>query len=139
MSPRKSEPEVTGFARAVADALETLIEARGISKRELARMVERSNNYIAMRFRHEAAFTLSDIDVICRKLGIEPGSFVAGDHSRTVTADELAAKRAEMEAAAEPELRAVAQTDDGLPDAQDGDEMPDYDAGDAAPDSDEPA
>lgn len=78
MSPKESEPEVSGFARRVADALAQVIHKREISKRELARMVGRSNNYIAMRFRHEAAFTLTDIDVICDALGLDAGSFVAG-------------------------------------------------------------
>lgn len=78
MSPRESEPTVTGFARQIADALADVIEKRGISKRELARRIDRSNNYIAMRFRHEAAFTLTDVDVICRALGLDGGSFIAG-------------------------------------------------------------
>lgn len=78
MSPRDSEPEVTSFARGVANALANVIDRRGISKRELARMIGRSNNYVAIRFRHEAAFTLSDIDVICTALGLDAGSFVAG-------------------------------------------------------------
>ncbi|WP_168387325.1 helix-turn-helix domain-containing protein [Microbacterium sp. K41] len=78
MSPKESEPAVTEFARGVADALSKVIEKRSISKRELARQIGRSNNYVAMRFRHEAAFTLTDIDVICNALGLDAGSFIAG-------------------------------------------------------------
>lgn len=78
MSPRESEPEVTDFARLIADALANVISERGISKRELARMISRSNNYVAMRFRHEAAFTLTDVDMICSALGLDAGSFIAG-------------------------------------------------------------
>lgn len=78
MSPKEREPEATGFARAIADALAGVIEHRGISKRELARKVGRSNNYVAMRFRHEAAFTLTDVDAICDVLGLDAGSFIAG-------------------------------------------------------------
>ena len=78
MSPREKEPEVTGFARRIGDAIAQVIERREISKRELARQINRSNNYVAMRFRHEAAFTLSDVDVICTVLGLDAGSFIAG-------------------------------------------------------------
>lgn len=77
MSPREKEPEATGFARRVAEVLSSVIEQRGISKRELARMIGRSNNYVAMRFRFEAPFTLTDVDEICVALGLDAGSVLA--------------------------------------------------------------
>lgn len=78
MSPRDKEPAVSRFAQRVANALSDVIEDRGMSKRELARLIGRSNNYVAIRFRHEAAFTLTDIDEICGALGLDAGSFIAG-------------------------------------------------------------
>lgn len=78
MTPRDQEPQPSTFAVRVADALASILEDRGISKRELARRISRSNNYVAIRFRHEAAFTLTDIDVICTTLGLDAGSFIAG-------------------------------------------------------------
>lgn len=85
MSPRDKEPQPTTFAVRVADALSHIIEGRGISKRELARRIDMSNNYVAIRFRHEAAFTLTDIDVICTMLGLDAGSFLAGVTAPNVT------------------------------------------------------
>lgn len=78
MSPREAEPEVSPFARQIADAIALVLTQRGISKRELARGIGRSNNYVAIRFRHEASLTLTDVDAMCGELGLEAGSFIAG-------------------------------------------------------------
>lgn len=118
MSPKESEPEVSAFARNIANALATVIEKRDISKRELARRIGRSNNYVAMRFRHEAAFTLTDLDAICGVLGLDAGSFIAGlSAPSNVTPFDVRGRRQD---GAQDDLRAVAserteedETDEG--------------------------
>ncbi|WGD36821.1 helix-turn-helix transcriptional regulator [Lysinibacter sp. HNR] len=81
MAPREPEPPVSEFASAVADGIQNLIDSREMSARELARRIKRSNNYMGIRLRKEAAFTLTDIDRICVVLEIDPGSFLAGIHA----------------------------------------------------------
>lgn len=103
MSPREAEPEVSRFARQIADALALVLNQRGISKRELARNIGRSNNYVAIRFRHEAALTLTDVDVICDALGLEAGSFIAG-----VSGSNVITGRFRNVPAADEDLRYVA-------------------------------
>ncbi|MGN7977380.1 helix-turn-helix domain-containing protein [Microbacterium sp. 22195] len=115
MSPKEREPEATGFARAVADAFAHVIEDRGISKRELARLVGRSNNYIAMRFRYEAAFTLTDVDEICSALGLNAGSFIAGVAVPTSTPVSLDSRReARVRGARQDDLATVKLDAEGL-------------------------
>lgn len=78
MVPRQAEPPVGGFSSAVADAIHEVLVARGMSGRVLATRVGRSHNYVATRLRKEKAFTLEDTARICRVLGLEVGSFLAG-------------------------------------------------------------
>lgn len=103
MSPREAEPEVSPFARQIADAIALVLAQRGISKRELARSIGRSNNYVAIRFRHEAALTLTDVDAMCDALGLEAGSFIAG-----VSGSNVVAGRFRHVGASEEDLRYVA-------------------------------
>ncbi|QYM63429.1 helix-turn-helix transcriptional regulator [Microbacterium sp. Se5.02b] len=118
MSPRDSEPEVSSFARKIADALAAVIEEQNISKRELARRINRSNNYVAMRFRHEAAFTLTDVDAICSALGLNAGSFIAGVSAPSnVTALNVRARRQDR---AQDDMLAVASERTGEDETDEG-------------------
>lgn len=76
MTPREKEPEVGEFASAVAKTIANLMTNASISGRELARRIDRSNNYVAIRLREEAAFTLTDIESIGEALGFEPSTFL---------------------------------------------------------------
>lgn len=54
-----------------------MIDERGWSIRELAANSEKSANYLAIRFRGEASFTLNDIDDLAVILGFDAGDFLA--------------------------------------------------------------
>lgn len=69
---------VSGWAREVTRAVERLLDARGISDRQIATMIGRSQNYVSIRLRGEAPLSISDIEDIADALGINAGSFLAG-------------------------------------------------------------
>lgn len=78
---------VNGWAREVARAVERLLDARGISDRQIASQIGRSQNYVSIRLRGESSFSLTDIEDIADALGFDAGSFLAGvsEGGRTVT------------------------------------------------------
>jgi cyanate lyase len=65
------------YAKAVASAIDELIQSRHISVNELSKLIGRSNNYVGMRLRHQASFTLTGIEDIGQALGFEPREFLA--------------------------------------------------------------
>jgi transcriptional regulator with XRE-family HTH domain len=75
--PRQAEQEPGPWSRAVAAAIKRVIDDRGMSIRELAQSTEKSSNYLAVRFRGEASFTLNDIDDLSIVLGFDAGEFLA--------------------------------------------------------------
>jgi len=78
MSPRKAAPQIVpgDFAYMVAVEIQTSMDDLGISGAELARRIDRSQDYVATRLRKEAAFSLSDVDVIADALGTSPQSII---------------------------------------------------------------
>ena len=60
----------------VAVEIQTSMDDLGISGAELARRIDRSQDYVATRLRKEAAFSLSDVDVIADALGTSPQSII---------------------------------------------------------------
>jgi cyanate lyase len=75
--PRRGEPAPGPYAQAVASAISEIIYSRHISMNGLSRLIGRSNNYVGMRLRHQASFTLTDIEDIGQALGFEPREFLA--------------------------------------------------------------
>ncbi len=75
--PRTPEQQPGPWSLAVTQAIRKIIDERGISIRELASMSEKSSNYLSIRFRGEASFTLNDIDDLAVILGFDAGEFLA--------------------------------------------------------------
>lgn len=96
MSPRKSNTAMSPFTDAIATEVERLMAENGLSGASLAKEIGRSQNYVAMRLRREAAFSLNDLAPIADVFGVTAQSIVQ------------AAENAERET-----LRQVA--DDGIP------------------------
>jgi cyanate lyase len=83
--PRRLESTPGPYARAVASVINQLIQSRNISMNGLSQLVGKSNNYVGMRLRHQASFTLTDIEDIGRVLGFDPREFLTGIHTNTIS------------------------------------------------------
>lgn len=69
---------MTEWACDIAKAISRVLDNRGISDRELARMIGRSQNYVSIRLRCESPLSLADLDAIGTALEIDPASLLHG-------------------------------------------------------------
>lgn len=69
---------MTDWACDIAKAIGRVLDARGISDRELARMIGRSQNYVSIRLRCESPLSLADLDAIGNVLDLDPASLLHG-------------------------------------------------------------
>lgn len=69
--PSGKQPEPGPYARAFSAQVRLVIERQGITKEALAAATGVSRNYLSKRLRDEVAFTLNDVEALCRVLGIE--------------------------------------------------------------------
>lgn len=69
---------MTEWACDIARAIARVLDNRGISDRELARMIGRSQNYVSIRLRCESPLSLADLDAIGHALEIDPASLLHG-------------------------------------------------------------
>jgi transcriptional regulator with XRE-family HTH domain len=70
---KKAEPTPSAYALEVAAEIQRQLDTRQppvISGRDLARKIQRSANYVNMRLRGHAAFTLTDISAIAVALDV---------------------------------------------------------------------
>lgn len=74
---RKAQPTPGEFSNAVVDALKDVMNNDDRTVLSLEKETGRSNNYLAKRFRKEADFTLTDIEVICEVLGLDLIKFLS--------------------------------------------------------------
>lgn len=75
--PSGSQPDSGPFARAVAGEIRAAMARHRVSGAQLARDTARSQSYLSKRLRDEAAFTLNDVEDICRELGEPVASLLA--------------------------------------------------------------
>jgi hypothetical protein len=78
--PAKAEQTPGDFANAVANAITREMQSAKMSARELAIRTNHSNGYISKRLRHEAAFTLTDVDAIAKAIGFNAAKLVGSIH-----------------------------------------------------------
>lgn len=76
MSPRAAAPPVSPLARRISDVFDAEREAQGMTHWTFAERMGVSKNYVSKRFRHEAAFTLTDFEMGCAVLGLDAATVV---------------------------------------------------------------
>jgi|GEM_PF-4864326 len=75
MSPRKSIA-VDGLASATADVINELLSNQTLSGAELARRINRSQNYVAIRLRKDSPFSVSDLRDTAAALGTTASAII---------------------------------------------------------------
>jgi transcriptional regulator with XRE-family HTH domain len=66
--PSGKQPDSGNFARAISAAIRWSMSRQRISGAQLAERTSRSQSYISKRLRDEVAFTINDIEEICKVL-----------------------------------------------------------------------
>lgn len=121
-------PEGTksAFARAVSAEVRATMAAQRVSGRVLALAAGfRSHNYLAMRLRDDAPFTLDDIDAICRHFDEERDAFMQrayDNHIERLWTESMDARRAAQRLASDPSATTGLTQADYAEVALDGDE-----------------
>ncbi|WP_181034077.1 helix-turn-helix transcriptional regulator [Arthrobacter sp. GMC3] len=76
--PSGRQPEAGQLARAISAKVQMIMDDERISVSRLAAAAGLSRNYLGKRLRNEASLTLNDIEAICKALGENLPSFLAG-------------------------------------------------------------
>lgn len=74
---RHFSPPPDPFALLVSDAIRRELGAQRWSGREFARRLGRSEGYVRERLKDQYEWSLNDIDMLCREIGVLPEDFIA--------------------------------------------------------------
>lgn len=89
---------VSRLALAVSAEIRRQMEKRGISNRDLAKLIGRGPTYVHSRTTDESEWALGDIEAICKAWDMTPVQLI---RAATESQDEEAAKREAIESALE--------------------------------------
>lgn len=67
-----AQPSGSALARAVADAIRRAQSAASLSNRQLAELIGVTHPYLGQRFSYQKDFTLTDVEKLCKALGVSP-------------------------------------------------------------------
>jgi hypothetical protein len=80
--PTGSQPTPGAFAKAISAEVRSAMARQRVSGAELARMIGRSQNYLARRLRDDVPLSANDIEDICEVLGQDlPELVIAAAHA----------------------------------------------------------
>ena len=69
--PAGKQPEPSPFARAFSSRVRVVMAQQRVTAQALAAQIGVSRSYLGTRLRDESAFTLTDVEAICKALGME--------------------------------------------------------------------
>lgn len=74
--PSGKQPASGPLARAVSAEVRAILARQRMTHKQLATKAKLSSGYIGKRLRDETAFTLNDVEAICRALGCDLTEFL---------------------------------------------------------------